>query len=353
MNEETLDTTPSAPADTTPAEPAPAPEPVAAEPAHEPTMDETIRETWAKLRKPERERGENGRFLKTSSEPVAAPDDTGGEAEAPEVVASPSPEPKPHDAAPNTWRKELQAEFGALPESVRQEIHRREADFHKGISQYRDAAAFGNSMFEDISPHFDLMRQLGGTPKEVVREVLGTWRTLVAGTPEQKRATLLQLANGYGINLAEASEMSSQASALPPEIAPVLQRVEHLERTITEAQRAREQAEQAKLLGEAEKFLADPKHEFMDAVFEDVLALVKSGLSPEDAYNKAIWSNPDTRETLITRRDEERRKREAAEAAAARKAAAVNVQRRGSPPAKVVQGSMDDTIRETFRRLQG
>jgi len=105
----------------------------------------------------ERVRGADGKFLKTN--PVAAPDDAAGGAEAQDIAAPPA-EPKPWEAAPNTWKKEVAQLYGALPEPVRQEIHRREEDFHKGIAQYRDAAAFGNSMFEDISPHFDVMRQV-------------------------------------------------------------------------------------------------------------------------------------------------------------------------------------------------
>lgn len=343
MTEETLvDATPT---DITPA--AVTPEPVAPVQA-EPSMEETIRETYQKLTNPapERVRGPDGKFLRTES--VAAPDDTGVEAQ---EIAAPPAEPKPWEQPPNTWKKETAAQFASLPEPVKQEIHRREEDFHKGIAQYRDAAAFGHSMFEDISPHFDTIRQLGGTPKEVVREVMGAWRALATGSPEQKRSTLLQLAQGYGISLNELADPRYRGEQPAPELAPVLQRLGQLEQTITESQRAREEAEHAERVSAAQKFLSDPKHEFMDTVFEDVVALVRAGRDPEKAYEQAIWAHPDTRAKLMAKQDAERRQREAAEAAAARKAAAVNVQRRGSPPAASKPGTMEDTIRETYRQL--
>lgn len=338
-------------------EPAPAPEaPVApaAPAAPEATMEDTIRETYKSLTRPAPERGPDGRFLRTSEpEPTEAPGDTGEGAEAPIAAPAPPPEPKPWDAAPNTWRKEIASEYGALPESVRQEIHRREEDFHKGISQYRDAAAFGHSMFEDVAPHFDAIRQTGATPKDVVRDVMNAWRALATGTADQKRDTLLRLADGYGISLDELMESRYREPPSAPEIAPVLQRLQRLESTITESQRAREEAERAERISQAQKFLSDPAREHIEAVFDDVVALVRAGKTPEQAYEQAIWAHPETRAKLIAKQDDERRQREAEQAAAARKAAAANVARRGTPPAATPPGSMDDTARQAYRRLMG
>jgi hypothetical protein len=161
----------------------------------------------------------------------------------------------------------------------------------------------------------------------------------------------LQLAQGYGISLNELADPRYRGEQPAPELAPVLQRLGQLEQTITESQRAREEAEHAERVSAAQKFLSDPKHEHMDTVFEDVVALVRAGRDPEQAYEQAIWAHPETRAKLMAKQDAERRQREAAEAAAARKAAAVNVQRRGSPPAAAKPGTMEDTIRETYRSL--
>jgi len=102
MNEETLDQTPAEPIDAAPPEAPPASEP---EPIHEPTMDETIRETWAKLHPPEQARNERGQFARNAPE-GEPPDEPASE---PEPAIEAKPEPRPHDVAPNTWRKELQA----------------------------------------------------------------------------------------------------------------------------------------------------------------------------------------------------------------------------------------------------
>lgn len=349
-----LDTDSSAPEPTAVEATAPAtPATPAAEAAPAKSMDDTIRDTLRDLTAAptSRERGPDGRFLR-NEDSTEAPGDTGAGATAPETSAPASPpEPKPWDAAPNAWKKDVATAYAALPEPVRQEIHRREEDFHRGIAQYKDAAAFGHSMFEDISPHFETMRQMGAAPREVVREVMGAWRELATGTPDQKRATLLRLADAYGISRAEFDGARDRDFPANPELAPVLQRLAQLEGTITESQRAREAAEQAERVAQATKFLNDPAHEHIDTVLDDVLILVRAGKSPADAYQQAIWAHPETRAKLIAKQEDERKQREAAEAAAARKAATVNVQRRGTPPVATKPGTIEDTIRQTYRQL--
>jgi hypothetical protein len=71
----------------------------------------------------------------------------------------------------------------------------------------------------------------------------------------------------------------------------------------------------------------------------------------QEAYDKAIWMVPEVRDKLLAKQDQERRAKEAEQAAAARKAAAANVRPRGTPPAAQKPGSMEDTIRATYREL--
>lgn len=347
MTDEVLATEPvdATPADITPPE-------VTPEPVDKPaSMEDTIRETYQKLTTPERVRGPDGKFARTTPDSTEVPGSTGAEAAAPTDSAPVPAEPKPWETPPNTWKKDTAALFASLPEPIKQEVHRREEDFHKGISQYKDAAAFGHSLFEDLSPHFDVMRQLGGTPKEVVREAIGAWRTLATGSPDMKRNTLLSLAQQYGINLSEQTDTRHREPSATPELAPVLQRIAQLEGTIEQSQRAREEAEHAERVAQAQKFLSDPSREYMEAVFDDVVALVRAGRTPEQAYEQAIWAHPETRAKLMAKQDAERKQREAAEAAAARKAASANVQRRGTPPVASKPGSMEDTARAAYRSL--
>lgn len=304
-----------------------------------------------------RARGPDGKFLpKTNGEAtqVAKPE---GEAtaEAPtEPVA-----PKPHDAAPNTWKKELAAEFGKLPENAREEIHRREADFHKGIGQYKQAAGFGTEMAQELLPYQGVMQQYGKHPREVVKEATAVWNTLVTGSPQEKTNLWLQIAKDYGINFSSqdsnAPQRENSAVQDDPKLATALQRLDKLEGHLTLQERQRAEAEYSQNVDAVQKFGADPKHKHFAAVREHMASLIESGQATDlkDAYDKAIWINPDVRKLLLAEQDKERADKAAQDAAAARKAAGANVTRRGTPPVPQKTGRIEDTITSRYRELMG
>ena len=296
----------------------------------------------------ERVRGPDGKFTKGDK-----PADSGV------VAAAPVAETKPYDAYPSSWKKDHETTWKGIPEPVRAEIHRREQDFLSGLKEYKEPAAFGKALAADLLPHLDTFRRLNTTPQNVVREVMGTWSTLVNGTPDQKRQALLQVANTYGIQFPAGAAPSPQNGAQPPasgvDFSPVLQRVETLEQSL-QAQRAESaRLEQERMDAEIGQFGKDPKHEHFEAVRQEMGRLIQAGSATtlEDAYNKAIWAQPETRAKLLEKETQERSKRLADEAAAARKAALANVTRRGTPPTVQKPGSMDDTIRSEYRRLSG
>lgn len=328
-----------------------------------PSMDDTARETYravmesgdmpeeiaddkAVTEKPARTRGADGRFAK-GEEP--APANTADPAEPAEQTQT-----KPHDAYPNTWGKDLAETWKTLPENVRQQIHKREQDMHNGIRQYRDAAGFGQQMAQEMLPYQQIMREKGVTPQGVVRDIMKSLHTMVTGSEESKAQTFLQLAQSYGINLDTVMSLGQRSpSQAAPDLAPVLQRVQQIETRISQADQQRAEAERAEDDRAVNAFLNDPKNEHAQTVRQQMSSLLLSGQAKDlaDAYSQAIWLHPEVRAKLLEKQETERRKKEAEEAAAARKAAAANVTRRGTPPAPNKPGSMEDTARAIYRRL--
>ena len=106
-----------------------------------------------------------------------------------------------------------------------------------------------------------------------------------------------------------------------------------------------------------ETFASDPEHEFFDEVSEQIVPLINAGYSLEDAYANAIWLNPVTRQKEIDRTAKEAAKKAEAEAKQeaekAKKAKAANVRGRDtSRDSTEPTGTMDDTLRDTFREIQ-
>jgi hypothetical protein len=321
----------------------------------EPTsIEDTIREKYRELTAEAPETEETAEVEPEKPARVRGPD---GKFAAAAVETAPVVEPKPYDTYPSSWKKDHEANWKGLPEQVRAEVHRREQDFLNGIKEYKEPAAFGKALAADLMPHLDTFRKLNTTPQAVVKEVMGTWSTLVNGSPDQKRQALLQVAANYGIELAAGAAPSPQNGAHPPangiDFSPVLQRVASLEQTL-QAQRAEtERFEQERVDAEIAAFGNDPKHEHFASVKAEMGRLIQSGSAQtlQDAYDKAIWALPETRSKLLEKEAQALSKRQADEAAAARKAAAANVTRRGTPPAVQKPGSMEDTIRAEYRRL--
>lgn len=329
--------------------------PEGSEPSELPSMDDTIRDTLRGLESGEmadapveaqsRERDTAGRFTKATKATADAPTDPD----------EPQVDKKPHDDYPVSWQKELADQWAALPEAVRQQVYKREQDFHNGISQYREAAAVGNALWGSIGPHIDTMRQMGATPQQVVNELMGLWHTMVAGAPEQRRETLLRIAQQAGIDIAGAPSASTDQSGASPDLAPVTQRLQRVEYALQQSEQFRQQQEYETRLDEVSRFAGDPKNEWFPLVQDEMLAMIRSGYARglQDAYDKAIRLSPAVAAKQAEKAAAEQAKKDAEKAAAAKKAAAANVTRRGTAPVAPRKGTMDDTIREEFRRLHG
>lgn len=347
-------------------------------PAAKPDMADTIRQALRSqatkataddladrsYQEPGRQRGADGKFVPNpkangaAGAPVITPPEEGADPAAEETTEV-AAQPKAHDTPPNTWRKEIAAQFGTLPENVREEIHRRENDFHKGIGQYKEAAEFGTVMAQELVPYQGVMAQHNVNAREVVKSLAASWNMLVTGSPQQKTNLVLQLIKDHAIELPSLGSTPPQDQAQPtqddPRLAAALQRLDKLEGNLTAQERQRAEAEYATHLDAVGKFGSNPKNEHFNAVRGEMAALLNSGQATDlqDAYDKAIWLKPDVRGSLLAKQEKERADKTAKEAAAARVAAGANVTRRGTPPVPPKAGKIEDTIRAEYRRLNG
>ena len=60
--------------------------------------------------------------------------------------------------------------------------------------------------------------------------------------------------------------------------------------------------ERARIEIEVNAFAADPEHPYFDELSDEIVAILKTGASLAEAYEKAVWANPVTREKEILRR---------------------------------------------------
>lgn len=304
-----------------------APDPYAA-PVEEatPEVTETASEAEA------RARDEKGRFAPKAE--AKAPE----AAKAPEVKAE---QPKPETAEvepPTYWKGAAKTRWNALPAPVRQEIAAREkqiSDMERGFSgvaqvlaprAQRLAAAYGSpeqalqtlfqlSDFAEKDPSGFVtyfMQQRGIDPRRLFQQPSGQ-------QPPQGAAP-------------------NDATGLQAEVMQLRQKLHALEQNTTTA------SEQA-LRAQIDAFARDPSRPYFNDVREDMAALLQSERvdSLEEAYERAIWANPDVRQTILAEQSEKAERERKAKADTARKAQQANLN--GSAPVGLTADATPDSIR--------
>lgn len=326
-----------------------------------PTIDDTIRQTLEAIGK----RGEGGDEAtpeepKTDTRPRAADGkfatkeavddpDVGAAAEVEQPAEAPVVTP-----APNTWRKEVAAKWAEIPAEVQSEVLRRESDFHKGIEQYRSKAEFGASIERAVAPYAATLQSLGIGPDRAVAELMAADHRLRYGSPHDKHTYFAQLAQNYGIDLGQLSEVvSQQPQAIDPNYSALQQELRQVRGMVESRTLAEQRREQEALHSDILRFAADPSHSHFEQVKGHMAALLQAGQAENlaDAYEQAVYANPSTRQAMLQQQAEKMRKEAAAKAEAARKAAGVHVRSRPGLPTQAPIGTMDDTIRATLARL--
>jgi gas vesicle protein len=293
----------------------------------EPVSEDKPLETSAE----QRARDEAGRFAAKESAPVSPPD-----------------EPKPIKA-PSSWKPAaqeayLKAERGEAltPEEVRiltNEANRRESDFHRGVEEFKTHAQKARAYEAVIAPYQQTFQQLGVDAPTAIGALLKADHTLRYGDPATKAQYFQQLAQQYGVNL----EQIQNPPQYDPQTQYLMQQLNELRQTQAQWHNSIQQQEQTRANQELEQFSQAGNAHF-DAVRGDMADLLETGkaTSLQDAYEKAVWMNPDIRQSLIEQQRSEAQKKAMAEAQNLRaKTAAVSV-KGSSPSAGGVQTNGSD-----------
>lgn len=271
--------------------------------------------------KPTRARDEAGRFTAAELAQQAA----AKEAEKPVEQA---PVEQPAKKAPSSWKKEAAAEFDKLPPHVQDEVLRRETDFHKGIEGFKSHADLGRTIERTLQPYMQTIQQLGVSPDVAISSLLKADAGLRYGTPEQKAAHLAGLAQTYGIDIGQVAQVPQK----DPYTFQLEQQLNQLKQQHEQFQQSQQEQQREALNSELQAFAATAEH--FEAVKEDMAALLQAGRASDlkDAYDKAVYANPQTRQSLLEQQRQEALK-QANAAALANRAKAASVSVRGSSPA--------------------
>jgi len=273
---------------------------------NEPKEPVSLRETIKNARETSRERDETGKFTRSTHKTDEK--EPSKEEKAQKVVNKPnvadknavSPAQPEIVPPPNSLSGHLKSKWNELPHDVRQEIAKREADFHKELTKHDEERNFGRQIEKIVTPYVAQIRLEGATVPQAVESLLNMAHLLRVGTPQQKSELLLRTAKAYGVDLRQAMQQAQQP--VNPQIDALQRQVQMLNQKLQQDEANKKQQEESSIQGQIEAFKSDPKHPHFETVKAHMAALLKSGLAQdlEDAYGQAVYANPNTRSTLLS-----------------------------------------------------
>ena len=299
--------------------------------------------------KPDKPRAEDGKFVKgeksaksdTSAEPVVTED----------KYAKP----------PKSWKQDFHTHYSGLTPEVRAYLHQREEEQNKGVEPLKHKAQRADLLEQSLGPVGQELAQRGIGLDVFLRDIGNTVWTLARGTPEQKRATLLNIAQQYGVNVAQQAAEATQQSN--PELDKLRAELHGVRSVIERQHQDRETAEWAQVHNAITQFANDAeKYPHFAAVRVTMGRLIQTGEadSMETAYSKAVRLHDDIwqQEQAKTAADSEA-KRKADQDARAKAARASAVSPRTASPAgagrddTVSKKGRRSTIEDAFERIAG
>lgn len=258
---------------------------------------------------PARVRDERGRFA-SESQPVVAdeqqpePAAVVPEAEKPAVEAVERPnEAVPQViAAPPSWSNTAKAKWNELPQEVRAEIAKREADVHKGFTKMDEERSFGRELQKVMAPYEPLIRAEGGTHAGAVQQLLNTAYVLRTADPITKARLIADTCQRFGVDLSLLGN-AQQPQQIDPQVATLQQELAQLKGFLTQQQQAEQQRLFNETLQSINAFKADPAHPYFDVVHDRMVELLNGGAAKDlaQAYETAVWERPDLRQQLLAK----------------------------------------------------
>ena len=261
---------------------------------------------------------------------------------------------KPRTEMPKSLRLELKDHWEKAPPELQQAFAQRDADYEKGISQYKQRDAEVRAITEQFAPYEWILRNEGSTPAQAIGPLLQTAALLRTGTPQQKSQAVAQMIQQFQIPLDQVAAYFGGET--PPQqdshYNQLAQQVQQLTQHITQSQYEAQKQNENRALSVIQQFASDPANAHFEAVQDRMLSLLQapqvlgdvSHMSEREklqvAYDTAVRLDPQLAQSLYAQQQQNYAAQNQVQKA---KQAAVQV--RGAPG-----GAVSGPVSQTDRR---
>ena len=202
---------------------------------------------------------------------------------------------------PTTWKKEYLPIWDKLEkgEQVTQEeftkfaeyANKREDDYKKGVSTYRQEAEHAKVLRQAIEPYMGELQRRNIQPAQYINALANADMMLTHAPYEQKVAMFQKLAQDYGINFNNESIAPIQQDQYTQQL---MQQLQYMNQEVGTIKQRYEQEESSRLQSEIQRVAQNvDKFPHFEEVRLDMAQLLERGLASdlETAYAKAVRMN--------------------------------------------------------------
>lgn len=225
------------------------------------------------------------------------------------------------DKAPLGWGPKRDEMWNRVPADIRQMITKRETESQHAMSQAGRIRKIAEEYHQVIMPFENIIKSMGTTPSQAIKEVMTTATALIIGTPQQKVAVVAEMVQRYGVDLPTLDKVLTEAlkngggrlqggpnqgeEALLARIMPRLKPLYDLQTRLQEAdgqrhERLTHEATEAINSVQNEPYFEDVKQDIADIM--EISANRGRVIDIKQAYQKACELHPEISKMVGARR---------------------------------------------------
>jgi hypothetical protein len=187
---------------------------------------------------------------------------------------------------PASWKKDYHDVWQTADDRMKEYAWQREEQMKAGVQPLMEKARIADQFNEVLNPYMETIRGLGMDAPKAVKALMEADHALRFSDPQQKQQLFMRLAQQYGVNLGDMSQLPQQM--VDPNISALQQELNRVRGEVMSWKEQQEQVQNQSLLSEIDSFAMRAEH--FEEARPTMISLLQSGVATtlEDAYEKAL-----------------------------------------------------------------
>ncbi len=187
---------------------------------------------------------------------------------------------------PASWKKDYHDVWQTADDRMKEYAWQREEQMKAGVQPLMEKARIADQFNEVLNAYMETIRGLGMDAPKAVKALMEADHALRYSDPQQKQQLFMRLAQQYGVNLGDMSQLQQQM--VDPNISALQQELNRVRGEVMSWKEQQEQVQNQSLLSEIDSFAMRAEH--FEEARPTMISLLQSGVATtlEDAYEKAL-----------------------------------------------------------------